>query len=70
MVTHEIAENVVSSRVFEEKDNPSPFRAGQVGHTAQGNKSQKRPSAKEEIFVAVMTSNRFDVLTELDEDGV
>ena len=68
MVTHEIAENVVSSRV-KEKDKPSPFRAGQVGHTAQGNKSQKRPSAKEEIFVAVMTSNRFDVLAKLD-DGV
>ena len=66
MVTHEIAENVVSSRV-KEKDKPSPFRAGQVGHTAQGNKSLKRPSAKEDI---VMTSNRFDVLTELDEDGV
>ena len=68
MVTHEIAENVVSSRV-KEKDNPSLFRAGQVGHIAQGNKSQKRPSAKEEIFY-VMTSNRFDVLAKLDEDGV
>ena len=58
----------MSSRV-KEKDKPSPFRAGQVGHTAQGNKSLKRPSAKEEIFVAVMTSNRFDVLAKLD-DGV
>ena len=40
-------------------------------HIAQGNKSQKRPSAKEKIFVTnVMTSNRFDALAKLDEDDV